>query len=89
MFTRPGEAGALSQTPLSLIKTLSQSSLVKISSSKLHSQKVRAREMTFLKKVHLPPPVMCQMACVICHVSCVSCHVSCVTCNLFSSSFMD
>ena len=33
---------------------------MKISSKHLHSQTVRARELTFWEKVHLPPPLTCK-----------------------------
>ena len=42
-------------------------SFVEISSEHLHSQAVRARQLKLCQKVHLPPPVMCQMSCVMCH----------------------
>ena len=42
---------------------------------------LRARELTFLQKVHLP--LTCHVSCVICHVSHVTCHVSHATCNFF------
>ena len=61
---------------------------MKILSTNLYSQTVRARELTFCEKVHLPPPVMrheshimCHISCVMCHISCVICHVSCVLFN--------
>ena len=34
----------------------------------LHSRTIRARELTFLKKVHLHPAVMCQVSHVTCQV---------------------
>ena len=51
------------------------------SSENIHSQTVRARELIFWEKGHLPPPVICHMSCVMCNVSCVMCHVSCVMCQ--------
>ena len=47
-------AGAALLTPFSLVNYLSERSFVKISSIHLHSQTVRARELIFLEKVHLP-----------------------------------
>ena len=35
--------------------------------------------LTFLEKVHLPPPAPCHVSHVMCHMSCVTCHVSHVT----------
>ena len=49
---------------------------MKISSKLLHSQAVRARELTFWGKVNLTPPVLC-------HISHVKCHMSHVMCNFF------
>ena len=63
---RPGVAGAVLQTHSSLRR----SSFSSKSSEHLHSQTVRAREIQFWEKDHLPPPP------VTCHVSHVGCHVS-------------
>ena len=52
------------------------------SSEHLHCQTVRARELKFWEKVHLPPSVMCHVSCVMCHVSSVICHPSSVTCHM-------
>ena len=41
---------------------------MEISVEHLHSQTIRARELTFLEKVHHPPPVMFHMAHIMCHV---------------------
>ena len=49
---------------------------MEISSEHLHAQTVQARELQFLEKVHLPPPVMCHVTCVMFLVSCVMCHMS-------------
>ena len=43
------------------------------------SQSIRARELKFLEKLHLPPPFMCHVSHVTCNVSYVTCHLSCVT----------
>ena len=66
----------------------SEWSFVNISTRHLHSQTVRARELTFWDKVH-PPPVTCHMSHfmwnmsrVTCHVSHVTCRMSCVTCHM-------
>ena len=44
-INRPGEAGAVLQTPLSLINSFSDSWFVEISSRHLHSQTVRPRDL--------------------------------------------
>ena len=66
LVNRPGVAGAFLQTPLSLIHSfinwLSRWSFVGISSEHLHSQTLRARELKFWEKVHLPSPVMCHLS---------------------------
>ena len=54
-----------------LIHSLSHSSFVEISSEHLHSQTVRARELKFWEKVHLPPPELCHVKHATCHMSCV------------------
>ena len=60
---------------------------MKIYSKHLHSQTVRARELKFSEKVHLPPPVTCHVSHVTYHMSHVACHVSHVKCNFFSFFF--
>ena len=91
MFNRPGAAGAVLQTPLSLINWLIESSFVEISSEHLHSKTVRAGKLKFGEKVLLPhlscvtchmSRVMCHMSGVTCHMSGVTCHMSCVTCHM-------
>ena len=42
---------------------------MEIYSEHLHSQTIRAREMKFRDKVHLPPLVICHISHVICHMS--------------------
>ena len=69
VINRPGLAGAVLQNTPSLIKTLTNSSVVKVSSKHPHSQTVRARDLKLWENVHLPPYVMC-------HVSYVRCHRS-------------
>ena len=58
IVNRPGVAGAVLKTPLSLINSFSQSvsqSAFSSESSKYHkSQTVRARELKFLENVHPP-----------------------------------
>ena len=55
--------------------------MCQVSNITCNSQSARARILTFWKKVHLLPHVMC-------HVSCVMCHMSHVTSLfLFSSLF--
>ena len=71
------------------MKSLTDSSYVKISSPKLHSQTIRARELKFWEKVHHPPlHVMCQVSHVTCHISGVTCHMSCVTCHMSQFFFL-
>ena len=55
---------------------------VKISSSNVHCQTVRARELKFWEKVPLLPPVRCQVSQVMCHMTHVMCHMTHVTCHL-------
>ena len=64
-----GVAGAVVQTPLSFIDffyLLSHWSFVEISSEHFNSQNLKARELKFWEKVHLPPQVTCHMSHVIC-----------------------
>ena len=75
VIIRPCVAGAVLQTPLQIIDSLIHSSFVAISSEHLHSPTLRARELKFQEKVHLPPP---------CIVSHVMCHVWRVTCHIFN-----
>ena len=86
IFHRPCVAGAVLQTPLLLINSVTQSSFSSKSSKYLHSKTVKARELTFWENVHLPPCVMCRMSRIMCHVWPVTCHVSYVTIS-FSFSF--
>ena len=47
----------------------------------LHSQIVRAMEQEFWEKVHLPPPIIFRMSCVMCqesHVRCLMSHFWCI-----------
>ena len=63
------------------------SSFMEISSEHLHSQIVRARNLTFWEKVHLSSPVMCLMSRVTCNVSYVT-HKKNIY-FLFFSFFLD
>ena len=51
------------------------------------SQVMKARELKFWEKVHLPPPVMCQVSRVTFHVSLFTCHFSRVTCHMSNVRF--
>ena len=75
----PTPSSFVLQTALLLIKWLSESSVVKISSQHPHSQTVGARYLKFWENVHLPPSVMCHLSCVMRHMSHVTCEVSHVT----------
>ena len=97
VFNRPGVAGAVLQTPLSLIESVSQFvsqwAFSSKSSKYCKSQSGRARELPFWENVYPPQHVTCHMSCVTCHMSHVTCnkshfmcHVSHVTCN--KSHFM-
>ena len=77
---RPGVAGAVQQTPLSLTHWVIDTCQ---SSKRYKSQTVKARELKFWEKVCLPPRVMCHMSCVTCHMSRVTCHMQQVSSNLF------
>ena len=79
MFNRPGVAGAVLQTPASLIKSVAQSSFSSKSSKHHNSQTVWPRELTFWENVHPTQYVMCHLSHVTCHLSCVTCHLSHVT----------
>ena len=68
--------GSVLQTSLLLIDSVSQYSFLKISSKHLPSQTLRARELTFSEKVHLPSPVMCHAKQVMCQIWRVTCQMS-------------
>ena len=59
-------------------------SFVKESSKHLYSQTVKARELTLLEKVHLPPHIKCKLTHVTCHMSHDKCNMSRV---LYNNSF--
>ena len=73
---RPGVAGAVLQTPLLLINSISKSSSSSKSSKHYYSQPVRPRDLESRDNVHHPMYIMCHISCVICHVSCLTCHMS-------------
>ena len=84
IFNRPGVAGAVLQSPLSLIHWLRSFSS---KSSKHHKSKtIRASDLKFCHNVHLltqcSPHVMCHASCVTCHMSPLMCHLSHVTCHV-------
>ena len=58
------------------------SRFVKLFSSNVHYQTVRASELKFWEKVPLPPPVKYQVSHVMCHMTHVTCHLSPVTCHM-------
>ena len=90
VFKRPGVAGAVLQTPLSLTDKLnnwlSQRSFSSRYSQYHKSQTVRARQLKFWENVLTTPCVMCHMSRVMCHVSRVTCHLSHVN-NIFFLHF--
>ena len=69
---------------------------MEISLQHLHTQTVKAKELKFGEKIHLPPPVMCHISSITCHGSHVTCRGSHVTChvshamdyNIFSIFFL-
>ena len=73
LVNRPGVAGAVLQTPLSLIKWLSHSSF-----SLNIFQPLSIPNRKFWQNVH----PTCHVSSVMCHVSPVTCHPSHVTCHL-------
>ena len=81
LIYRPGVAGAVLQTPLPFIKSLSQYltdlSFSSKSSKLLPSQTIRAKELMLWENVHHPILVTCQ-------VSHVTCHMSGVTVTFYS-----
>ena len=68
MINRPGVALAVSQSPPSLLNSVSDP-LVKISSKNSQSQTRRARDLKFFENVHPTIRVMCHMSCVTCPLS--------------------
>ena len=77
LLKRPGVAGAFLQTPLSLIKLMSESAHSSKSSENVHSQTIRNFEKRFTSP-HLSC-VKCHVSFVKCHLSRVRCHMSCIT----------
>ena len=62
---------------------MSESSFVKISLTKHHSETVRTRELKFWEIIHLPLPVTFNVSHVMCHMSHVTFHVSHVMCHMY------
>ena len=83
IIKRPGVAGAVLQTSLSLIHWSSKSSYVNISSTNLYSQADIARELKLYEKVNLPPPLPCHVSHVMCGMLHVTCLMSHFTCHIF------
>ena len=78
VINRPGLAGAVLQSSLSLFNSFIHSwthPLVQISSKYSQFQTGKARKLKFCENVH---PTIC----VLCHVSFVTCYVSHVTCHM-------
>ena len=73
-----------------LINWLIEWSFVKISSTNHQSQTIRARELKFLEKVHLPHQshVMCHMSLFTCHMSHIMWHISHVMRNFLCFMFL-
>ena len=61
---------------------MSRSSFYSESSNHHKFSTVKAMNLKFLEKVHLPSTVTCQVSHVMCPMSCVTCHLSHVTCHL-------
>ena len=62
---------------------------MEISLQHLHTQTVKAKELKFGEKIHLPPHVMCHISSITCHDSHVTCRVSHVMdYNIFSIFFL-
>ena len=82
-FNRPSIAGAVQQTPLSFIDSLTD--LVSSKSLKyIHSQTVTTEKLKFSEKVDFPPHVMWNVLPVTCYVSHVMCDLVYVNiCFLF------
>ena len=70
---RPVIAGAVLQTPLSLINSVSLSAFYSQYSRYHKSQTIIDRELKFLEKF---TPATCHMSRVMCHMSRVTCHMS-------------
>ena len=85
LFNRPGVAGPVLQTYLSFIHWFSRSSFVIISSTHLHLQTKRARELKLLEYVHPlhVSHVTSHMSRVTSHTSHISHQMSCVMSNIY------
>ena len=84
LINRPGVAGAVLQTTLSLIDSISQSFFSSQSSKYNFSQTVKARTLTFIENFHHPLCVKCHMSGVTCHMSCVMWHMTSLLPNRYS-----
>ena len=80
MFNRPSVAGAVLQTPPSLIN---HSTFPSKPSKQHYTQTVRARERKLWENIHPQPPVTCQVSCIMCQASGFKCHMSGVMCQIF------
>ena len=75
VFNRPNVAGAVLQTPSSLIDWLIWLAVYSKSSKRFESQTVETRELKFWENVHPKSSVMCHMSCVTCQLSPGSCYM--------------
>ena len=73
LFNKPGVAGAVLQTPLSLINSFIESSFSSKSLEYHKLQTIRARELQF-ERVLTPQHFTCHMSHVTCPMLCVTCH---------------
>ena len=78
----PGVDGAVLQTALSLINSLTHSSFSSKCSKHLHSQTIKAREVKFLENVKSPSHVKSHASHVTCLISCVICQMSGALCTM-------
>ena len=75
IINRPGVAGAVLQTTLSLINW------VILCGNIFHTLPLPNRKSLSCVTCHVSH-VVCHISCVTCHVSHVMCHISCVTCHV-------
>ena len=83
IINRPGVAGAVLKTPLSLIDWFLNPPFSSKYSKYHTSQTIRARDLQFWDNLHQPLCVTCHMLHVTCHVKC---HVLCVTQHHYSQT---
>ena len=85
IFNKPGEAGAVLQTPLSFIHSLTQlvSQSVILCENIFKTPLIPNRESygAEILREGSPSPT-CHVSCVTCHMSHVMCHMSRVTCHV-------